>query len=224
VELLDGDALTYTTDEPFDAVHCRLVLIHQPTPQEFVTHMVALTRPGGRVAVQDVDADGPTGAPTLLCHPPFPALERLGTAYLAASLRRGSDSQAGRKVLDRFRQAGLAELRTEAQAAFVPVTDPRAATMLDVFARGGAAEDAERFGVMAAVDYTSLLAEVQRARHDPVLDACLVRLLDCRGDGGYQTGAVITLQYRGTPSIDSTITELLVSRRYVVPPKCVRCP
>jgi ubiquinone/menaquinone biosynthesis C-methylase UbiE len=176
VELIDADALKYATDEPFDAVHCRIVLIHQPTPQEFVAHMVALTRPGGRVAVQDVDADGPTGAPTVLCHPPFAALERLGTAYLTASLRRGSDSQAGRKVLDRFRQAGLAELRTEAQAAFVPLTDPRAATMLDVFARGGAAEDAERFGVMAAAEYTSVLAEVQRARHDRVYDACLVRL------------------------------------------------
>jgi hypothetical protein len=102
--------------------------------------MVALTRPGGRVAAQDVDADGPTGAPAVLCHPPFPALEWLSTAYLIGSLRRGSDSQAGRKGLDRFRQAGLAELRTEAQAAFVPLIDPRAATMLDLFARAGAAE------------------------------------------------------------------------------------
>jgi ubiquinone/menaquinone biosynthesis C-methylase UbiE len=82
VELVEADALTYVPDEPFDAVHCRIVLIHQPTPQEFLAHMVALTRHGGRVAVQDLDADGPNGAPTVLCHPPFPALERLGTAYL----------------------------------------------------------------------------------------------------------------------------------------------
>jgi len=176
VELVDADALTFAPDRPFDAVHCRLVLLHQPTPQEFVAHMVTLTRPGGRLAAQDFDADGPTGAPTVLCYPPFPALERLGTAYLIASLRRGSDSQAGRKGLDRFRQAGLAELRTDAQAAFVPLTDPRAATMLDLFARVHAAEDAERFGAMPAAEYTSLLAEVQRARQDPAYAACLVRL------------------------------------------------
>lgn len=176
VELVEADALTYAPDEPFDVVHCRLVLLHQPAPQEFVAHMVALTRPGGRVAAQDVDADGPTGAPAVLCHPPFPALERLGTAYLTASLRRGTDSQAGRKGLDRFRRAGLAELRTEAQAAFVPLTDPRAATMLDLFARAGAAEDAERFGTMPAAEYTSLLAEVRRAHQDPAYAACLVRL------------------------------------------------
>jgi len=59
--------------------------------------MVVLTRAGGRVAVQDVDADGPTVAPAALCHPAFPSLERLGAAYLSASLRRGSDSLAGRK-------------------------------------------------------------------------------------------------------------------------------
>jgi len=176
VELVEADALRYVPGEPFDAVHCRLVLLHQPAPQEFVAHMVTLTRPRGRVAAQDVDADGPTGAPTMLCHPPFPALERLGTAYLTASLRRGSDSQAGRKVLDRFRQAGLAELQTDAQAAFVPLTDQRAATMLDLFARAGAAEDAERFGTMPAAEYASLLAEVGQAHQDPAYAACLVRL------------------------------------------------
>ena len=176
VELVAADALAYVPEEPFDAVHCRSVVMHQPAPQEFVGHMVALTRPGGHVAAQDVDADGPTGAPTVLCHPAFAALERLGTAYLTASLRRGSDSQAGRKLPDRFRQAGLAELRTETQAAFMPLTDTRATTMLDLFARAGAAEDAERFGVMPASEYTSLVAEVRQARQDRSYAACLVRL------------------------------------------------
>jgi ubiquinone/menaquinone biosynthesis C-methylase UbiE len=176
VELVEADALKYSPDQRFDAVHCRLVVLHQPKPREFVARMVTLTRPGGRVGAQEVDADGPTGAPAMLCHPSFPALERLGTAYLIASLRRGSDSQAGRKLLDCFRQAGLAELRTDAQAAFVPLTDPRAATMLDLFARAGAAEDAERFGVMPAAEYSALLAEVQQARQDPGYAACLVRL------------------------------------------------
>src|SRR5262249_15330815 len=72
VELVEADALTYVPGEPVDAVHCRIVLIHQPTPQEFLAHMVALTRHGGPVAVQDFDADVPTGEPTVLCHPPSP--------------------------------------------------------------------------------------------------------------------------------------------------------
>jgi ubiquinone/menaquinone biosynthesis C-methylase UbiE len=177
VELIEADALSYETENrPLDAVHCRLVLLHQPDPQAFLAHMVALVRPGGRIAVQEIDADGPTGAPMVICYPPFPALERLGAAYLTASLRRGSDSQAGRKVLDRCRQADLVEVRTEAQAAFVPLTDSRASTMLDLFARSGAGQDVERFGLMPAAEYDALLAEVRRAHQDPAYDAHLFRL------------------------------------------------
>jgi SAM-dependent methyltransferase len=61
VRVVDADAVTYAPGEPIDAVHCRFLLIHQPAPQDFLSHMVALTRPGGRFAVQDVDADGPIG-------------------------------------------------------------------------------------------------------------------------------------------------------------------
>jgi ubiquinone/menaquinone biosynthesis C-methylase UbiE len=177
VELVEADALAYDAGGgSLDAAHCRLVLLHQPDPQAFLDHMVGLVRSGGRIAVQEVDADGPTGAPTVLCYPSFPTLERLGTAYLTTSLRRGSDSQAGRKVLDRFRQAGLTDLRTEAQAAFVPLPDPRASTMLDLFARPGAGQEVEAFGVMSAAEYDELLTEVQRAHNDPAYAACLFRL------------------------------------------------
>ncbi len=177
VELVEADALSYDVSEaPFDAVHCRLVVLHQPAPQAFLAYLVEMVRPGGHVAAQEVDADGPSGAPTVLCHPPFAALERLGTAYLTASLRRGSDSQAGRKLLDRFRQAGLTELRTDAQAAFVPLTDPRAATMLDLFGRPGAGQDAERFGVLPAAEYGALLAEVRQAHRNPAYASCLFRM------------------------------------------------
>src|SRR5262252_32622 len=36
VELVVADVLAYVPEEPFDAVHCRSVLMHQPAPQEFV--------------------------------------------------------------------------------------------------------------------------------------------------------------------------------------------
>jgi ubiquinone/menaquinone biosynthesis C-methylase UbiE len=190
VDLVASDALAYDGGgAPFDAVHCRLVLLHQADPQAFVDHMAALVRPGGRIAAQEVDADGPTGAPTVLCHPPFPALETLGSAYLTASLRRGSDSQAGRKSLNWFSRAGLTDLRVEAQAAFVPVTDPRATTMLDLFARPGAGEDAESFAALPAAEYNAQLAEVQRALQDPAYAASLFRMWTIVAVVGTKPGA-----------------------------------
>ena len=56
VELVAADA-TGTDLEPasFDLVHERLVLNNVPRPDAVVDEMVRLTRPGGHVAVQDVD-------------------------------------------------------------------------------------------------------------------------------------------------------------------------
>ena len=56
VELVAGDG-SGTDLEPasFDLVHERLVLNNVPKPDAVVAEMVRLTRPGGHVAVQDVD-------------------------------------------------------------------------------------------------------------------------------------------------------------------------
>jgi ubiquinone/menaquinone biosynthesis C-methylase UbiE len=71
VEIVEADARSY--DPPgarFDAVHCRLVVMHQHAPDDLVARMVALTRSGGRVAAQEYDADD------IPCFPRFPAWER----------------------------------------------------------------------------------------------------------------------------------------------------
>jgi hypothetical protein len=94
----------------------------------------------------------------MFCYPAFPALERLESAYLPASLYRGSDVQAG----------------CEAHAAFMPLTDQRAPTMLDLFARPGVGNQAEAFRVMPALEYDALLDEVFRACRDRAYAACQV--------------------------------------------------
>ena len=56
VELVAADATaTDLAPASFDLVHERLVLNNVPQPDAVVAEMVRLTRPGGHVAVQDVD-------------------------------------------------------------------------------------------------------------------------------------------------------------------------
>jgi SAM-dependent methyltransferase len=56
VELVAADATaTDLAPASFDLVHERLVLNNVPQPDAVVAEMVRLTRPGGRVALQDVD-------------------------------------------------------------------------------------------------------------------------------------------------------------------------
>jgi ubiquinone/menaquinone biosynthesis C-methylase UbiE len=176
VEVVEGDALAYEPDgRGFDAVHCRFVLMHQRDPIPLLERMVALVRPGGRIAAQELDADGATSDPTLTCFPACAALERLSQAYLATSRHRGTDPQLGRKLLALFERAGLQQVEVEGSAAIFSLTDPRAGVVLDLFGRAGASAEAEAARVLAAAEYDGLLAAVRRAHADPGYSGYLVR-------------------------------------------------
>jgi len=168
VDVVQADALGYEADISFDAVHCRLVLMHQHAPHVFLAHMVALTRLGGHVAVQEYDLDG------LPCFPAFGSFERMIDAGLRAIDYVGSDRYAGRKLLDRFARVELSDVRLEAQTPFVPFVDARMEVVLDAFAVVGGI--AERAGAMLATEYEGLIDEVRAAHQDPLYPNYLVRL------------------------------------------------
>ena len=168
VEVTEADGLAYQPLVPFDAVHCRLVLMHQHAPEAFLAHLVSLARPGGRVAAQEYDADG------LPCFPAFAAFERMIDAGLEAIQHVGADFQAGRKLLDRFQRAGLRDVRVEAEAPYVPFLDARLEVMLDAFAVVGGL--AERAGAMLTAEYEALVSKIRAAHWDPSYASYLVRL------------------------------------------------
>jgi SAM-dependent methyltransferase len=169
VEVVEADARAYDAGgAQFDAVHCRLVVMHQHDPDDFVEHMVGLTQPGGRLAAQEYDADD------VPCFPRVPAWERMIQGGLAALRHVGADPQAGRKLVDRFRRAGLVEPQVEAYTPFVLFTDPRLLVMLDAFASIGAV--CERVGIMPAAEYDGLVAIVGAAHADAAYAQHLVRL------------------------------------------------
>jgi putative acetyltransferase len=55
-----------------------------------------------------------------LCYPPHPAFDRICESFTAAFRRNGADPEIGRKVSEMFRQAGLADVGTEARAPLYP--------------------------------------------------------------------------------------------------------
>ena len=176
VEVIEADATTYEAGErQFDAAHCRFVLMHQRDADGLLARMIALARPGGRIAAQEYDMDGATDSPALITYPPFAALERVARAAWATSSRRGTDFHAGRKALDRFRRAGLADLRVEATGQVHPLTNPRLEVHLAMLGRPGFSAEIEAAGVMPAAEYERLLAEVRQAQQDPAYDGHLVR-------------------------------------------------
>ncbi|MFJ6722411.1 methyltransferase domain-containing protein [Streptomyces sp. NPDC091259] len=109
VRLVEADAAA-TTEEAgrFDFVHTRLVLMNVPHSDAVLNAMVALGRPGGTVAVQDVDWL------TRVCDPPHPAWTKV--VDLIAELWRinGMDVHLGRRLPRLLRGAGLTDVQVDA--------------------------------------------------------------------------------------------------------------
>ena len=104
VRLIQAPASGTGVTETFDLCHARLVLVHAPEPAALLTEMVRITRPGGWVALEEIDWISWT------CDPPHPAFDRLVSALKQVWNRAGMDVHIGRRVEGMLRSAGLGEV------------------------------------------------------------------------------------------------------------------
>ena len=91
-------------DDSFDVVHAHQVLQHLADPVAALRAMARVCRPGGLIAVRDVDH----AAVTL--HPHDPVLDRWLDLYSAVARRNGGEPDAGRRLLAWAHAAGLREV------------------------------------------------------------------------------------------------------------------
>src|SRR4051812_33701001 len=94
VEFTVGD--TYALDLPdasFDVVHAHQVLQHLAAPAAALREMARVCRPGGLLAVRDVDSAG------FLWPPADAALDRWLELYYAVARRNSGEPDAGRRLL-----------------------------------------------------------------------------------------------------------------------------
>jgi SAM-dependent methyltransferase len=89
----------------FDLATERFVMVNIPEPERIVAEMVGLVRPGGVVAIHEVDWG------LRISEPPLAALDRLAGAFETYAHRNGMDFFVGRKVQRWLRAAGLLEVR-----------------------------------------------------------------------------------------------------------------
>lgn len=109
VEIVAGEAeSTGLPRESFDLVHARLVLINVAACGEVVSEMAALARPGGLVAVQDLDWV------SWICEPPHPAWDTLVRVTAQVRKAHGLDIHIGRHLAALLRAAGLQDVAVQA--------------------------------------------------------------------------------------------------------------
>jgi SAM-dependent methyltransferase len=108
VEYCVGDATSLDARDEYDVVYARLLLTHLSDPPAMLARMVAATRPGGTVVVEDLDHSA------VYSYPPLPALATFVELYNEVARRRGGDPEIGPKVLGMFHAAGLVEVHLAA--------------------------------------------------------------------------------------------------------------
>ena len=119
VALVAADATaTGLPRETFDMAHVRLLLVNVRFPEDVLAELVAIVRPGGTVAVQEVDwISWP-------CQPPHPAWERLRNLMWRWWDGRGLDPYLGRRVPALVRDAGLVGVQAMSHAGIDVCGDP----------------------------------------------------------------------------------------------------
>jgi ubiquinone/menaquinone biosynthesis C-methylase UbiE len=93
-----------------DLAHERLVLINHPAPRNVVREMARIVRPSGWVTIEEVDVC------SWICEPAHPAWTELLDALNGAWCAAGQDPFIGRRLPALLREAGLTDVRFDADA------------------------------------------------------------------------------------------------------------
>ncbi|WP_022892042.1 methyltransferase domain-containing protein [Agromyces subbeticus] len=108
-EFAVGDAYALGfDDDTFDIVHAHQVLQHLGRPVDALREFRRVTKPGGIVAVRDVDYGG------VIWNPASPGLSRWLELYHAVHEWNGGEADAGRRLKSWAREAGFTDIASTA--------------------------------------------------------------------------------------------------------------
>jgi ubiquinone/menaquinone biosynthesis C-methylase UbiE len=149
VEMIQGDARnTEMPRESFDLAHARLLLVNLPDPEEVVAELASIARPGGWVALEEVDWV------SWMCDPIHPAWTRLVEINADIWRRRGMNVNIGRSLPRLLTQAGLTDVQYKTHTPVYRHTDTYQYLLL-AFSKINRAEMIEK-GYATEAEYTEL--------------------------------------------------------------------
>src|SRR5216684_2107425 len=120
VTMVQADGLNTGLEKgSFDLVHERLVLINVSARETFLNEMLSLLRPGGTVALEDVDNV------SWLCQPPHPSWDILLNAFHIVFHAGGGDGFIGRRLPVLLHAAGVQNIQTKVTVETPPLGDYR---------------------------------------------------------------------------------------------------
>jgi SAM-dependent methyltransferase len=92
--------------EDIDCVYARFILTHLAEPEAMLAQALAVLKPGGVIAIEDIDADG------VFWDPASAAMDKLMEIYIAVAEARGGDPFIGRRLHRLLADNGFTDVKT----------------------------------------------------------------------------------------------------------------
>ncbi len=104
VEFREADALNLGEADTYDLAYARFLLTHLPDPEKGLQSLIGATRPGGIVAVEDIDFH------SYFSYPLNQSFDRYVELYRETGLRTGADPLIGPRLVGMFLDSGLEDV------------------------------------------------------------------------------------------------------------------
>lgn len=156
----------------FDVVFARCVLTHQSDPRAGLTSMLAATRPGGTVLVEDVEVAA------IWSSPRSEALDRHVDLYLAAAHGLAARPDAGCELAVWLRELGATDVHVDVVQPVLRVPEDLAAHARTMEAIAGPVIDQ---GLATAAEVDELVASLDAFACSPGAVATLPRVIQVSG-------------------------------------------
>jgi len=167
-----GDIRSHEYDAAFDLVYARFLLTHLGDPAAAVATLVAHLRPGGVLAVEDIDFSG------AYTWPPSESHRRYLELYCAVVRKRGGDPDIGKRLPLLLADGGL-------EGVEMHIVQPMGTTgemkLLDPITMDSIAESAIRDGLASPGEVEAVGRALYRAAEDPGIIAGLPRIVQTWG-------------------------------------------
>jgi SAM-dependent methyltransferase len=145
-------------DAEYDVAYARLLLSHVSDPAGVVEAMVASLKPGGVIAVEDLDFDG------YVCYPPCSAHDRWVEIYRETIHRRGGNPHLGPSLPTLLQASGLQDIGV---AVSQPCSLRGEAKLIGPMALEAMRDSIVGEGVASAEEVCDIVAELYKRAADP---------------------------------------------------------
>lgn len=166
------DFRDHSADGDYDVVYARFLLTHLTDPAAAVRSFYRYLRPGGIVAVEDIDFSGS------FTSPPSPAAQRYFELYCATVTKRGADPNIGPRLPSLLLDAGFDDVGV---AVVQPVGLTGEAKLLNPLTMQGIADAVLADGLASQPEIDQIVADLIAFAENPHTVAGLPRVVQAWG-------------------------------------------